>query len=507
MGENSRTKNSIFNISSNIIIYLTKTLLAFLARTVFINILGETYLGVNGLLTNILSMLSLAELGIGTAISFSLYKPLAEKDEKQISALMTFYKKCYFIIGIVIAIIGIVIFFFLRFIIDEYDSIPKLNIIYLLYLINTVSTYFISYKEILITADQKAYKLTKINLLFTVLLYGFQIIILLITKDFIIYLITHFIVQLMQRIVVNRYIGTVYKNIDYNSKEKIEENSMKKIKSNVKAMFFHKIGEYCINGTDNIIISSFIDIVTVGFYSNYTMITTTVNSLIIMIYNSVTASVGNLLSKDDAKKSVAVFRKIDFIAFILYSFCGIAMYAGLNKLIEVWGIGNQYILDDITVALIVFNFFFTGTRVANGIIKTAAGINEADKFVPLVQSVINLVVSIVGAIYFGLNGIIVGTIMSSLAPNIYRPYVVYKYVFKESIKSYYIMYIKYILSFLISMWITNKFMMIVNFSNSIIELFVLVIGAVCIHTIICIVFFIKDINLKEYVTLLANAKK
>ena len=183
-----RTKNSILNISTNIVITFIKTVMTFVVRTIFIKILGQTYLGVNGLLTNVLSMLSLAELGIGTAINFSLYKPLAENDKVKISKLMTFYKNSYRIIALIVSIIGIIVFFFLDVIIKDANNIQDLNIIYFLFLANTVFTYLISYKETLITADQKAYKLTKINFIFTILVNIGQIIALIITRNFIVYL-------------------------------------------------------------------------------------------------------------------------------------------------------------------------------------------------------------------------------------------------------------------------------------------------------------------------------
>lgn len=454
MEEKSRTKNSIFNASSNFIVYIIKTLLSFAVRTIFIKVLGELYLGVNGLLSNVLSMLSLAELGVSSAISFCLYKPLAENDYSKISATMTFFKRVYAVIGIIVSIFGIILYFFLDDIIKEYDSIPKLNIIYILYLINTVSTYYTAYKEILIIADQKAYKLTKINVVFTVLLYVLQAIVLLIFKNFIVYLIVQFFIQIMQKIATNIYVSKQYKEIDFNSKEKIEKATLATIKKNVKAMMLHKIGDYCINGTDNIIISNMINVSTVGYYSNYNMIITMINSIITMIYNNLTASFGNLLVKEDKSKSLEIFKKIDFIAFIMYSFCGVMFACLASRFIEIW-VGERYILDTSTVMLISFSFFFTGTRVACTTVRNAAGLYNADKWIPLCQSAINIVFSIILAQYIGLNGVIIGTIISSILPNYYRIFILYKNIFKEKYSNYFKKYyIEYIIFFVIIMLIT-----------------------------------------------------
>lgn len=451
MEEKSRTKNSIFNASSNFIVYVIKTLLSFVVRTIFIKVLGELYLGVNGLLSNVLSMLSLAELGVSSAISFCLYKPLAEKDYRKISATMTFFKKVYAVIGIIVTLFGVILYFFLDDIIKEYDSIPQLNIIYILYLINTVSTYYTAYKEILIIADQKAYKLTKINIIFTVLLYFSQAIVLLLFKNFIVYLVVQFFVQIMQKVATNIYVSKQYKEINFNSKEKLEKNTLAVIKKNVKAMMFHKVGDYCINGTDNIIISNMINVSTVGYYSNYNMIITMINSIITMIYNNLTASFGNLLVKEDKNKSLEIFKKIDFIAFIMYSFCGVMFTCLASRFVEIW-VGDRYVLDTLTVMLISFSFFFTGTRVACTTVRNAAGLYNEDKWVPLGQSIINIIFSVLLAKYIGLNGVIVGTIISSILPNFYRIYILYKNIFKEKYSNYFKKYyLPYLVFFVIVM--------------------------------------------------------
>src|SRR5574344_3163030 len=180
-----RLKNSSFNIIFNIIQLVITTILSFAVRTFFIKYLGKEMLGLDGLFTNILSMLSLTELGIGTAISFSLYKPLADKDNKKISELMTMYKKIYMIIGVLVFVVGIAIMPLLHFFTKGYQY-NDLYTIYLLYLLNTASSYLIIYKETLIVADQKEHKLFPIRAIFVTLLYLFQIIFLIMTKNFII---------------------------------------------------------------------------------------------------------------------------------------------------------------------------------------------------------------------------------------------------------------------------------------------------------------------------------
>ena len=208
-----RTKNSIYNVLSNLFIVLFQTIMLFVVRTFFIKILGEENLGLSGLFTNILNILSVTELGIGTIISFSLYKPLSENDTKKINALMNFYKKFYYLAGIIIIVLGILIIPFLPFFVKDYSA-NNVYVIYLLYLINTAFIYFVAYKEILILSDQKNYKLTNINFIFMLIMYLLQIFVLVKFKSFVLYLVVQFIITLIQKIFINIYITKSYPEVD-----------------------------------------------------------------------------------------------------------------------------------------------------------------------------------------------------------------------------------------------------------------------------------------------------
>ena len=395
-------------------------------------------------------MLSLAELGVSTAINFSLYKPIADKNKEKISSLMSFYKNAYRIIGCVVVLLGIILIPFLHYFIKNIESISNVYLIYILYLINTASTYFITYKETLINADQNKYKLAIIDTVSVILLNLLQIIFLIITKNFIIYLIVQFVVLFLQRVITNRYITKKYKNIDFNSKVKLDNEDKTNIVKNVKAMFFHKIGEYCINSTDNLIISAFININTVGFYSNYLTVINLLNTFIMMIYNGITASLGNLIVRESYEKKEQIFKIMNFLAFIIYGYCAVCLINLFNIFINIW-IGEKYCLEFPIVLMIIINFYLTGMRVPSGIMKSAAGLFDVDKFTPLIQAIINLIVSIILVQKIGLIGVLIGTFISSIViPCWQRPYLVYKYVLKKSSKQYFIEYLKNIIIIVIS---------------------------------------------------------
>lgn len=501
----TRTKKSFFNAFSNFIIMMLKTILAFITRTVFIKYLGEEALGLNGLFSNILSMLSLAELGIGTAINFSLYKPLAEKDEKRISILMSFYRKVYRIVGIVELIIGIILIPALKYIIKDISSIDNCYLIYILYLINTSTSYFISYKETLINADQNGYKLTIINLLSLIILNVSQIIFLIITRNFLIYLIIQIVISFFQRIITNIYISKKYKSINFKSKEKLNDNDKKCITKNVKAMFFHKIGDYCINGTDNLIISTMINLSTVGIYSNYLMIINMLNGFVTNAFNGITASLGNLVAKENDEKKDEVFKKLYFISFLLYGFCSVCLINVLTTFMTLW-IGEKYCLNMLLTIIIVFNFYLTGIRVPVHIMKSASGLFDVDKFTPIIQSIVNLIISIILAKYIGLLGILLGTLISSLILPVWqRPYLVYKYVIHKTSKNYFVNNICYILVISVCSLISYIILSKIYISNLLLSFFVRGIFSGGIF-IIAVILLYKDKEEFQYLINLITRK-
>lgn len=451
----SRTENAIKNTSANFILLFVNTLLGFASRVVFTKILGQDYLGVNSLLTNVVFMLSMAELGIGTAINYSLYKPLAEEDVPKIKVLMKFYKKAYYSIGTIVFLLGLILIFFLDKIVPNPGEVQNLVIIFLIYVFNASYSYFFTYKVTLLEASQKNYLISKINVVFAALIHIAQIIVLLLTRNYIVYLITSIGLTFIQRIIINRKIDKTFPYLQEECNKKLDKKEKQKITKNVKALVFHKIGDYCINGTDNILISIFDSIGAVGIYSNYSLLTSTINSFISGFFSSITSSFGNLIATENEKKREETFLKVNFIAFWLYGFSFICFFVLIDPFIELI-FGEKYLLNFSIVFVALLNFYVTGMRVPVGIVKNSAGIYDQDKYVPLIQSAINLVVSIVLGAKYGLLGIFIGTLVSSLAlPNWHRPYIVYKNVFKSSPFKYYLKTIVYFIIVLFSAIVTK----------------------------------------------------
>ena len=390
----SRSIKSAKNLRYALIGQFFGLIISFVARIFFIKILGEVYLGVNGLFSNILTVLSLAELGIGEAITYSLYEPLAKKDEKKCVMFMQLYKKIYNIIGVIIFILGLMITPFLNFFVAENTEIENLKFIFLLYVINTSASYFFSYKRNLIIADQNRYIVSFYRYIFYFLVNLFQIIFLYITKDFIIYLWIQIIMTLLENIAVSKKADNMYPFLKNKKKVKMNKETKDVIKNNTKAMLMHKIGGVVVCSTDNIIISKFVSLVSVGIYSNYYMITNALNIIFSQIYSSITASIGNLCIMDDSNRQLEVFNQINFLGFWVYSFSSICLLCLLNPFIELW-LGDKYLFPMNIVLIIVVNFYTIGMRKAILTYREAAGLFYKDRWKSIFEAVLNLILSII----------------------------------------------------------------------------------------------------------------
>lgn len=422
-------------------------LLSFITRTIFIYTIGVEFLGINGLFASILGVLSLTELGVGAAMNYSLYKPVADSDVEKVKALMLIYKKAYQWIAGIITILGFLILPFLNYLVEGAEGIEYVKIYYLIFLFNTVSSYFVSYKYSLVNAEQKSYLVTNITMVFNLVMNGIQIISLFVFQNYLGYLLVQALFQLLQKIYTSYYIDKRYPYLKEKEVQPLEEKEWSRIVRDVKALLFHKIGEISVNQTDNIIISAFINVITVGLVSNYTLIISTVNTFVNIIFNGMIGSLGNLFATSDKEKQYSVFKVIDFVDFWIFSFSSVTIFALVQPFISLmWG--TQCLIGLPAVFLIVLNNYMVGQRISINNIKVAGGLFEQDKYLAIIQSLVNLAVSVVCARKLGLIGVYMGTIVSGLIPSLIRPYVVFKYLLKRSSKQY---YLRFFLRMLITM--------------------------------------------------------
>lgn len=492
----SRTKSSIVNVITAFIGQGFGFIISFIARIFFIKILGEEYLGINGLFTNILTVLSLAELGVGTAITYSLYEPLAKKDIEKCKSLMWLYKKIYIIIGIVIICLGISITPFLNVFVKETPNIDNLRLIYILFVLNSGISYFYSYKRNLIIADQNRYIATIYRYSFYFILNILQIIYLITYKNYIGFLIIQIIFTFLENYFVSKKANKMYPFLLEKNVKKVDKITKKEIVKNTKAMMMHRIGSTIVSSTDNIILSKFVGLVEVGLYSNYYLILYALNLITVQIYNSLVPGIGNLKAENNVKKEYEVFKKLNFITFWMYSFLSLCLLVLFNDFISLW-IGGNYILNFNVVLVLVIIFYLTGMRKSVLAFRDAMGLFYVDRYKALLEALINIIASIFLAIKFGILGVFLGTLISSITTCVWiEPFVLYKYGFKMKFIQYCKDYLKQ-LTIVIIMGIMLLLLQIMFGNYSIILRFV-------INFIICvfginIVFWFIFKNTEEFI--------
>ncbi len=437
-----RTSNVIKNVTVEIAGQVFTLLLSFVSRTLFLMILGAKYLGVSSLFTNILTLLSFAELGVGTAIIYSLYKPLAQKNDLEILAHMNLYKKIYRVVGCVVLAAGIALLPCLDFFLPDRKGIEHLEYIYLLFVINTATSYFFTFNLALITADQKAYKLVKINFLFKLLNALLPIVALIIARDYFAYLIVQIICVITQNAVVYLKVRREYPLLRSPQKPKLDSRVKKELAKNVSALFLYKFAMVIVAGTDNILISRFFSIIEVGMYANYFMIANNVTFLISQGMRSITASIGNLAATESDDKKYEIFNVTQFLGFWIYGFTTILFFILFNPFITLW-LGPDYLFNLWVVLPICLMFYTLGMQSASTIFRDAQGIFWQGRFRPLAQAIVNLAASIGLTILTGsIAAIFWGTVISRVTTlTWYDPYIVHKLGFHKSAKQYYIRYI------------------------------------------------------------------
>lgn len=435
-------KNIFFGYISNFIILI----MGLVQRTVFIAVLDETLLGVNGLYTEILSMLSLAELGIGSALNYSLYKPVANEDQEKIKSYMQLYKKAYMAIAGVIAVIGLALAPFLPYLIKDSGgiSVKDLTVYYLIFLFNTVSSYFVAYKYSLSNAQQRNYIQTNITTVTKIATVFAQIIILFLTRNFLLYLLTQAVVELVQKIFVSVYFNRLYPYLRDRNVRKLQKEETDVVVTKTKALMFHKIGDVARLSTDSIIITYFMNVKWVGLVGNYTMIITYAANFISVIFNSVISGFGNLVATESRDKQYSMFKVYRFFACWLYGFAAVGFWLLLTPLVTGIWLNESWKLGHAALTLILIDLYFKGGRVVLVNFKIAAGVFEQDKYLSLIQGVVNLVLSIVGIQYIGLAGVYVGTVVSGVLANLIQPVIVYRDCFGRSAWPYFADAAKYI---------------------------------------------------------------
>lgn len=498
-----RTKKALINSSINIITYLLLFIPTLIIRKVFLSTLGSEMLGLNSFYANIIGWLSIAELGVGSAIVFALYKPFAENDKEKINQYITFFGKFYKNIGFIILVIGVAISPFLKFFIENNIDIKIVTIGYLMFLLNSFITYMFSHKLCILNVAQEAYKITLGSTVSQVSIFLLQYIILKKKPDYILYCSLQLIINFSYYMIINIYIMKRYPWLG-KSQKKLDSDTKASLFKNVRALFMHKIGGLVINSTDNIVISKFVGLGSLADYTNYSIVISAMKNIVSMGLNGITAGIGNMLTLNDKERAYDIHKNVFFLNFWVVSFIVISLYNTLNQFIGLW-VGKNYLLDKLTFIVILINLYFVAMRGSVEQFQNGSGNFTQDKYAPIAESIINLTVSIFLVKQIGIAGVFIGTLVSNFTVVFWtKPYVVYKYVFDKPLIKYFKMYFEYLIISIIPLLVTSCLTRPLK-NSLILGDFIIncLINIIVINSIYLIIFFRRK-EFKYYLSLLSN---
>lgn len=467
-----RTKKSIINAIVATLASAVGMVLGFITQKVFLECLGLEYSGANGLFTNIMSMLCIVELGIGSAIVYNLYKPIAENDKEKIISLMYFYRKCYRILAAIIFGLGMILLPFVPFFVGENSIQESMYLLYFLALIDTVFSYLLSYKRSILMANQENYLVNIVHMGYLVVMNLFEIGLLYMTKNYILYLVSRIIFRIAENLVITLIANKKYPYINAKHYEKISKDIQTDIFTKVKGLFFHKIGAFVVGGTSYIVISTIRGLKDAGIYNNYYLIFNSISILLSQIFYSIVSSVGNLLVNEDEKKSYEVYEKLTLFNFWIYALCSVGLFAVLQPFIT-WWIGDKYLLPIYAVVWLAIYFYFQGMRKTINLFKEAAGIFYEDRRIPVLESIVNLVCAIICVHFFGIAGVFMAGVISSLILFLYSyPKYVYTKLFKKKYMDFIFEQLKLFIIMLVMLLTTYGFMYLITVDSSLLQFFI-----------------------------------
>lgn len=435
----SRTKSASMNAMSAIMNKIALLLIAFVSRKIFIKYIGIDYLGINGLFSNVLTLLSMADLGVGIAMNVSLYKPIAEKDFIKISALLNYFKEVYRIIAVAITIIGCGLMPFLKYIVNMDNNIPHLYLYYVIFVLKNTASYLFIYKSSILRADQKSYVINRLEIVIDFTRMIIQIIGVLAFKNYLLYIIVDVIAVIIHNIVISAVVDREYSFIDETAR--LNKKEKKSIFEDISSIFQYKIAWSLLNGTDNILMSIIVGTVYVGLYSNYYMVTSALELLVALIFNSLTASVGNMVATESAERRYTTFKSMQMVSYWICGNITIGVLFLIQDFISII-FGNEFQLDKLTVIAIVLNLFFSTCMRPVWTFREGTGMYKQIRYVMLVTAVVNLILSIVLGKLIGLSGIIFATSISKFVTYFwYEPKILFNKVFEKSVKKYFKSYL------------------------------------------------------------------
>lgn len=492
-----RTKNAARNILWGTIERIVRLVLPFVTRTVMIKVLGAEYLGLNSLFVSILSVLSISELGVGTAIVFSMYKPIAEDDMDMLCALLNVYKKVYHVIGTIILICGTLIAPLLPYLINgEYPVDINIYILYFIYLLDTVISYFLfAYKTALFSAYQRNDLISKRSVVINFASNIFKIVMLLTIQNYYAYVVIIPLTTIITNL-ANAYLANkVFPNIACCGN--ISRDTKKGIKKRIIGLVSFKIYNVIFTSVDTIVISTFLGLVPLAIYNNYYYVQTCLIGFLSILTASITAGVGNKMVINKAEENYKDFKNFTFANGWLSSWCAVCMFCLYQHFMQ-WWVGEELVFPFKTMTLMVLYFFLPRITTMTYTYREAAGLWWEDRFRPIVSTIVNLLLNLILVRIIGMDGVIISTLICTVLINVpWGTIVLFKNYFKRSPKEYFIQ-LAYYLGVTIAAGICT--MIICSFLPNVGVLYMMIKGCVCVavpNIVFC--FFYHKLNEYLYI--------
>ena len=443
MAAKSRTEYSARNTTIAMVARIIAILAGYFTRVVFTHTLSEDYVGINGLFTDILNVLALSELGVETAITYALYRPIAEGDVEKQKSLMQLYRKFYRIVAGVVLVLGLLVIPFLGILIKDQPQVEHLILIYLMYLFSSVVSYLLIYKRTLVDAHQLSYIGVLYKTGFLLLQNIVQIAILYFTGNFILFLAVLILCTVGGNLAISAKADKMYPYLKDKEIKSLSKAEKKDIYQNVRAMLMHKVGNVLVNDTDNLLLSALVGTLSVGRYSNYFLIIGSVRQVLNQMFQGITASVGNLGVEENKERIKKIFESAFFVGQWMFGLAAICLFEAIDPFVSM-SFGSQYVFSRDITLILCLNFYLTGMRQASLVFRDSMGIFKYDRYKAIPEAVINLVVSLFLGRMLGTAGIFLGTLVSTVSTSLWvEPYVLYKYRLETSVKPYFLHYFLY----------------------------------------------------------------
>lgn len=446
--KNSRAKNTLMNTAAGVAAKVINIGAGLVMRWVFIYTLGEEYLGVKGLFTSVLTMLSFAELGLSGAIAYAMYKPVAEEDNRRLAALLNFYKTAYRVVALMVMGLGLALLPFMSIIVPPDKVSPEIYrqiyLIYILYVANSAVSYLLIYKTTLLTAHQEHRYVSRVQSVFSIIRVVLECVTLFIFRNFIVYLVLGILITRTQNWVTSRYAEKRYPEVMQYKDERLTKPEKKKLLRDVSAKMMYKVSNSLMNGCDNVVISSVFGSTMVGYVDNYTMVTKRVNNLVNQFYNSASPSIGNLAAQSDSERQYGTFRMLHFTAFWACCFAATSFVALLNPFVALW-LGDKFKLSWLFVLVVTFQFYINSMIHPVSAFRDSNGLFVQGRFRPVIMAVLNIGLSLAFALYYKDTDVQMGIIGVKAATSIaqiltmqwFDPWLIFKRVFNVSLTKYF----------------------------------------------------------------------